>query len=68
MLQDCNFSLVIRMMLIREMLIRRYSPLFVNYEFIAIIVGKLDEQISKVDVFEESLLGMFIIAIAGVSN
>jgi len=67
MLQDCNFSLVIRMMLIREMLIRRYSPLFVNNEFIAIIVGKLDEQISKVDVFEESLLGMFIIAIAGVS-
>ena len=55
------------MMLIREMLIRRYSPLFVNNEFIAIIVGKLDEQISKVDVFEESLLGMFIIAIAGVS-
>lgn len=55
-------------MLIRQMLIRRYSPLFVNYEFIAVIVSKLDKKIGEVDVFEEPLLRMLVITITRVSN
>ena len=50
------------------MLIRRYSPLFVDSVFIAEVIGELNEQISKVHIFEKSFFRMFVISVARVSN
>jgi hypothetical protein len=46
----------------------RVSPLFVCNELISLIICKLHEKKSKIDILEELFFGMLIISIAWVTN
>lgn len=50
------------------MLIRRYSPLFVDHKFISEIIGKFDEEVGKVHILEKSFLCMLVISVAWITN
>lgn len=68
MLQYVDLTLVVCVVLIRELLERRHSPLFVNDELVAVVIGKLDVEVGEVDIFEKALFGMFIITIARITD
>jgi hypothetical protein len=65
--EEAYFPLMICMMFVREMLVRRYPPLLVDHELVAIIIGKLYKEVGKVNILEESFLGMLIVAVAWVT-